>query len=223
MTHGLPRAAQFLGLLVGRARRRAIEPSKADAACRAATRRDKPEHDLVAMCSYAPSRSRAGTRRSAPDGLDLPSQLLRTFYRHVAPEDLLEREPVDLYGAAMSQLRLAADRPAGHGSGHGVHAERRRARVVRRRSHRRRGRHRRHAVPRRLGHDGAHEQRAATSTWSSTRSSWSAATSPASCRRSATSDRVDDDEPRRLRESWMHIEIDRESADDELDEIDRTS
>ncbi len=38
---------------------------------------------------------------------------MRTFYRHVAPEDLLEREAADLFGAVMAQLRLATDRPQG--------------------------------------------------------------------------------------------------------------
>ncbi|NUW30065.1 NAD-glutamate dehydrogenase [Nonomuraea sp. SMC257] len=39
--------------------------------------------------------------------------LLRVYYRHVAPEDLLDRGPVEVYGPAMSQRRLAAVRPQG--------------------------------------------------------------------------------------------------------------
>ncbi|MEV0159448.1 glutamate dehydrogenase [Nonomuraea fuscirosea] len=38
---------------------------------------------------------------------------LRFYYRHVAPEDLLDRNPVDVYGPAMSQRRLAELRPQG--------------------------------------------------------------------------------------------------------------
>ncbi|MEV0382183.1 NAD-glutamate dehydrogenase [Nonomuraea sp. NPDC050643] len=38
---------------------------------------------------------------------------LRFYYRHVAPEDLLARNPVDVYGPAMSQRRLAELRPQG--------------------------------------------------------------------------------------------------------------
>ncbi|GAA2214668.1 NAD-glutamate dehydrogenase [Nonomuraea monospora] len=38
---------------------------------------------------------------------------LRFYYRHVAPEDLLDRNPVDVYGPAMSQRRLAEVRPQG--------------------------------------------------------------------------------------------------------------
>ena len=44
---------------------------------------------------------------------------------------------------------------AGHREHPGLHPDRRRARLVRRRAHGRRGGHRRHAVPRRLGDDGA--------------------------------------------------------------------
>ncbi|HEY7043964.1 MAG TPA: NAD-glutamate dehydrogenase, partial [Nocardioidaceae bacterium] len=39
--------------------------------------------------------------------------LLSLFYRHVAPEDLLDRSAVDVYGAALSHYRLAAHRPQG--------------------------------------------------------------------------------------------------------------
>ncbi|GAA3241549.1 NAD-glutamate dehydrogenase [Nonomuraea helvata] len=38
---------------------------------------------------------------------------LRVYYRHVAPEDLLDRNPVDVYGPAMSQRQLAELRPQG--------------------------------------------------------------------------------------------------------------
>ncbi|MGI5269336.1 NAD-glutamate dehydrogenase [Nonomuraea sp. CA-218870] len=38
---------------------------------------------------------------------------LRVYYRHVAPEDLLDRNPVDVYGPAMSQRQLAETRPQG--------------------------------------------------------------------------------------------------------------
>ena len=86
-----------------------------------------------------------------------------------------------------------------------------RARLVGRRPLRGRGRHRRHAVPRRLGDDGARRGSSATSTWSSTRSSTSSATSPARCESVAP---VDDELARAapagaVRESWMHVEIDR--------------
>src|SRR5690349_12630433 len=40
-------------------------------------------------------------------------QFLRTYYRHVATEDLLARAPEDLLGAAMAQRALAQERPVG--------------------------------------------------------------------------------------------------------------
>ncbi|HEX2810306.1 MAG TPA: NAD-glutamate dehydrogenase, partial [Kineosporiaceae bacterium] len=43
---------------------------------------------------------------------ELPSLLAR-YFRHVAIEDLAERDPVDLAGAAISHLQLAAHRPQG--------------------------------------------------------------------------------------------------------------
>jgi glutamate dehydrogenase len=65
---------------------------------------------ISSLCSYADARPANG-----PDGLDLKA-VLKNFYRHVAPEDLLQRDPSDLYGAVMAELRLAADRPQGTAS-----------------------------------------------------------------------------------------------------------
>ena len=62
---------------------------------------------ITRLSDYA--KSKGGT---APDGIDIFA-MLKAFYRHVAPEDLLEREASDLYGAVMAQLRLASDRPQG--------------------------------------------------------------------------------------------------------------
>ncbi|MBA2464763.1 MAG: NAD-glutamate dehydrogenase, partial [Nocardioidaceae bacterium] len=39
--------------------------------------------------------------------------LLRLFYRHVAAEDVTARSDIDLYGATMSQYKLADERPQG--------------------------------------------------------------------------------------------------------------
>jgi len=39
--------------------------------------------------------------------------LLRRYYRHAAPDDLAQRDPIDVYGAAMSHFQLAAHRPQG--------------------------------------------------------------------------------------------------------------
>ncbi|MGI8578700.1 MAG: NAD-glutamate dehydrogenase [Nocardioidaceae bacterium] len=58
---------------------------------------------------------RKGT--AAPD-LEHTRHLLNLYYRHVAPEDLVERSAVDVYGAAMSHYRLAAHRPQGTSAVH---------------------------------------------------------------------------------------------------------
>ncbi|WP_405144917.1 NAD-glutamate dehydrogenase [Sphaerisporangium sp. NBC_01403] len=49
------------------------------------------------------------------DHLDGESILafLRLYYRHVAPEDVIDRDPVELYGPAMAHRRLADYRPQG--------------------------------------------------------------------------------------------------------------
>ncbi|MFI6477026.1 NAD-glutamate dehydrogenase [Nonomuraea sp. NPDC050663] len=56
-------------------------------------------------------------QRAAQQCADVPPEealaFLRVYYRHVAPEDLLERNPVDIYGPAMSEKHLAEVRPQG--------------------------------------------------------------------------------------------------------------
>ncbi len=86
---------------------------------------------------------------------DVVPGLLKAYYRHVAPEDVCDRTEVDLYGALASHYKLAAVPSAGHRPGPGVHPHGLRARLVGQRALGRRGGHRRHAVPRRLGDDGA--------------------------------------------------------------------
>ena len=86
---------------------------------------------------------------------DQVAELLRAYYRHVAPEDLVDRSDVDIYGAFASHYKLAANRPQGTAqvrghtptlAEHGWSAS----------GHTRgRGRRRRHAVPRRLADHGA--------------------------------------------------------------------
>ncbi|WP_330175554.1 NAD-glutamate dehydrogenase [Streptomyces sp. NBC_01498] len=47
-----------------------------------------------------------------PDGESLLAFLQR-YYLHTAPDDLADRDPVDIYGAALSHYRLAENRPQG--------------------------------------------------------------------------------------------------------------
>ncbi|CAM5515511.1 hypothetical protein STENM36S_02272 [Streptomyces tendae] len=48
----------------------------------------------------------------APDYASV-SAFLQRYYRHTAPEDLADRDPVDIFGAAVSHYRLAENRPQG--------------------------------------------------------------------------------------------------------------
>ena len=65
--------------------------------------------DLIEkVAAFAASRKGTG----GPPG-ETSAELLRYFYRHVATEDIAERTEMDLYGAALSQYRTAAYRPQG--------------------------------------------------------------------------------------------------------------
>ncbi|WP_346384481.1 NAD-glutamate dehydrogenase [Nocardioides sp.] len=59
------------------------------------------------------AKARKGTGGPPHDEVD---GLLRAYYRHVAPEDLAERSDLDVYGALASQFKLAANRPQGTAS-----------------------------------------------------------------------------------------------------------
>jgi glutamate dehydrogenase len=49
------------------------------------------------------------------DGVDaeLAEAFARQFYRWVAPEDVAERDPLDLYGLALGHFNFARERPPG--------------------------------------------------------------------------------------------------------------
>ncbi|MYR02746.1 NAD-glutamate dehydrogenase, partial [Streptomyces sp. SID6139] len=55
------------------------------------------------------------TGEGSPDTPDSESTLafLQRYYLHTAPEDLTDRDPVDAFGAAVSHYRLAESRPQG--------------------------------------------------------------------------------------------------------------
>ncbi len=70
---------------------------------------DETKDELIAKAAeFAASRKGSG----GPPG-SKSAHLLSSFYRHVAAEDIVERSEVDLYGAAMSQYKLASSRPQG--------------------------------------------------------------------------------------------------------------
>jgi len=63
---------------------------------------------LDKAAAYAASRKGA----VGPSG-ENAADLIRCYYRHVSPDDIAERGEVDLYGAAVSQYKLASYRPQG--------------------------------------------------------------------------------------------------------------
>ena len=70
---------------------------------------EETKDDLIERAaSLATHRKGSG----APPG-EAATQLLKIFYKHVAPEDINDRSEVDLYGGAMAQYKLAANRPQG--------------------------------------------------------------------------------------------------------------
>ncbi len=75
---------------------------------------DVAKNQLIDDAAALAEHRRAGV---GPD-VDETRRLLELFYRHVAPEDLLDRSAVDAYGAALSQYRLASNRPQGTAAVH---------------------------------------------------------------------------------------------------------
>ena len=164
------------------------------------------------MASSGPRRHLAGAgrgRTTRTTGAAGPAR----YYRHVAAEDLARaatrRRP---RRRARRHRELAAQPAAGHRQRPGLHPDRRGARLDVAAHTRRRGRHRRHAVPRRLGHRRAQPPRARRST---------CVVHPQLVVRRDVDRRScievlrdvrppDDAAPTRIVESWMHVEIDRE-------------
>ena len=69
---------------------------------------DSKSELLNRLCKYAGERPAA----AGHGGVHIDS-LIRGYYRHVAPEDVLDRSEVDLFGAVTAHLKLATDRPQG--------------------------------------------------------------------------------------------------------------
>ena len=67
-------------------------------------RLDDAKTDLISKAAGVADR---GHKRSDDEAF------LRRYYRHVAPDDLVDRDPVDVYGAATSHREIAGQRPQG--------------------------------------------------------------------------------------------------------------
>ncbi|MFF2813244.1 NAD-glutamate dehydrogenase [Streptomyces sp. NPDC058000] len=78
------------------------------------TKLDEAKNELLARAARVGESSPAGAKTPVR-GLD-PDTLtgyLQRYYLHTAPEDLADRDPVDVFGAALSHYRLAEHRPQG--------------------------------------------------------------------------------------------------------------
>ncbi|WP_412077847.1 NAD-glutamate dehydrogenase [Streptomyces xanthophaeus] len=83
------------------------------------TKLDEAKAELLARAARVAEHSPAGgllpTGSDQGERPDRDSVLayLQRYYLHTAPEDLLDRDPVDVFGAALSHYRLAENRPQG--------------------------------------------------------------------------------------------------------------
>jgi glutamate dehydrogenase len=74
---------------------------------------DEAKAELLEHAAEVATRGPAGGHPShGMDALTIRAYLQR-YYLFVAPEDLLGRDPVDIYGTALSHYRLAGNRPQG--------------------------------------------------------------------------------------------------------------
>ncbi|MEU6506469.1 NAD-glutamate dehydrogenase, partial [Streptomyces sp. NPDC046942] len=86
------------------------------------TKLDEAKAELLGRAARVAENSPVGGHlptgtadEGSPDTPDSESVLafLQRYYLHTAPEDLADRDPVDVFGAAVSHYRLAENRPQG--------------------------------------------------------------------------------------------------------------
>ncbi|MFJ4980638.1 NAD-glutamate dehydrogenase [Streptomyces coeruleorubidus] len=89
------------------------------------TKLDEAKAELLERAARVAENSPVGghlptgsTGEETPDAQDAPDResllsFLQRYYLHTAPEDLTDRDPVDVFGAAVSHYRLAENRPQG--------------------------------------------------------------------------------------------------------------
>ncbi|MGW8766570.1 NAD-glutamate dehydrogenase [Streptomyces sp. NPDC055815] len=84
------------------------------------TKLDEAKAELLERAARVAEHSPVGGRLpTGPEGSgerpdrDTVLDYLQRYYLHTAPEDLADRDPVDVFGAALSHYRLAENRPQG--------------------------------------------------------------------------------------------------------------
>ncbi|MEV8533557.1 NAD-glutamate dehydrogenase [Streptomyces sp. NPDC051211] len=83
------------------------------------TKLDEAKAELLARAARVAENSPAGgllptgSEQGEQPDRDTVLSYLQRYYLHTAPEDLIDRDPVDVFGAALSHYRLAENRPQG--------------------------------------------------------------------------------------------------------------
>jgi glutamate dehydrogenase len=77
------------------------------------TKLDEAKAELLARTARVAESSPGGQQPGRSLEAKTVEAFLQQYYLHTAPEDLLDRDPVDIYGAALSHYRLAETRPQG--------------------------------------------------------------------------------------------------------------
>lgn len=77
------------------------------------TKLDEAKAELLARAARVAENSPAGGQPGQGLEKEALEAFLQRYYLHSAPEDLLDRDPVDVFGAAVSHHRLAELRPQG--------------------------------------------------------------------------------------------------------------
>ncbi|MFF5705365.1 NAD-glutamate dehydrogenase [Streptomyces sp. NPDC012794] len=83
------------------------------------TKLDEAKAELLARAARVAENSPAGgllptgSEQGERPGQGATLAYLQRYYLHTAPEDLADRDPVDVFGAALSHYRLAENRPQG--------------------------------------------------------------------------------------------------------------
>ena len=78
------------------------------------TKLDEAKAELLARAARVAENSPAGGQTPVQGpGPETLTAYLQHYYLHTPPEDLADRDPVDVFGAALSHYRLAQVRPQG--------------------------------------------------------------------------------------------------------------